>query len=437
MLPQVQISPRSIKDYQDIVSYQLIDEIFELSLNLKEVKVNMVNATPRGGGVAEMLKSLVPLLRDVGLNANWYTIPPRDDFFEITKKMHNALQGKEYDFPFSHRKRYLYHMATVAKLMRDMGADLWIIHDPQPAGVIAYLPHLHPAVSHLHIDLTEPNREVWNFLAGFLFSYNKVIVSSRNFIKKEISQKTVVIPPAIDPVVPKNKPLPFIRAKQILESFGIKSNCPLIAQVSRFDPWKDPMGVIAGYRLAKKKIPNLQLAMVGIMLAQDDPEAIRVYEKVKKEAQKDKDIFLFADLGMLGSLKVDTFVNAVQVGADVIIQNSIREGFGLVVAEAMWKEKPVIGGLAEGIKLQIEDGQNGFLVHNPREMSKYIVLLLQDKALRDKIGKKAKETVKRKFLMPRLVRDYLKMINSILFDNKKYNNKTNKKVQKTLSIYYN
>lgn len=415
MLPQVQLQPQSLKNYKGLVSAELLTEIEELGRNLKDVKVNMVNATPRGGGVAEILKSLTPLLRDVGLNANWYTIPPREDFFEVTKKMHNALQGQDYDFPFSARRRYLYHMAATAKLMRDMGADIWVVHDPQPAGVIAYLPHFHPAVSHIHIDLTDPNLEVWYFLAGFLIAYDRVIVSAEDFVKPEIRSKTIVFPPAIDPLMPKNQPLPFIRAKQILEGFGIKPDWPLIAQVSRFDPWKDPIGVITAYRLAKKKIPKLQLALVGIMLAQDDPEAIRVYRKVAREAAKDKDIFLFADVGMLGSLKVDTFVNAVQVAADVIVQNSIREGFGLVVAEAMWKEKPVIGGKAAGIRCQIKDEQNGLLANSPREMAKHIARLIADSGLRNTLGRNAKESVRQKFLMPRLVCDYLKVFNSILF----------------------
>lgn len=436
MLPQVQIQPKSLKNYKGLVSAELLAEILELSRDLEGVKVNMINATPRGGGVVEILRSLVPLLCDVGLKANWYTIPAREDFFEVTKKMHNALQGAEYAFPYSARRRYLYHMAHTARLMLDMGADIWVIHDPQPAGVIAYLPHFHPAISRIHIDLTSPNPEVWQFLYGFLAGYDRVVVSAKAFVKPEIRSRAVVFPPAIDPLTLKNEPLPLLRAKQIVKSLGIDPDRPLMTQVSRFDPWKDPLGVILAYRIAKKKIPKLQLALAGIMLAQDDPEAVRIYKKVKKAAQKDRDIYLFADRGMLGSLAVDTFVNAIQVASDVIVQNSFREGFGLVVAEAMWKGKAVIGGKAAGIRIQIHDGENGFLAETPREMARYTVRLIEDGALREAIGNKAKESVARNFLMPRLLRDYLKLFQGILFvPQQKKAKRAQQKVKAALRVY--
>lgn len=414
MLPKVETSIVKLERYQNFLTKKQSKEIEKLSVELKGLKINLINSTPRGGGVAEILKSLVPLMKGIGLKAEWYTIPARNDFFKITKEIHNALQGKEYGFPFAHRKKYLRHIERSACLMQEMKADIWVVHDPQPAGVIQFLPYFRPSVCRLHIDLTSPNREVWNFVAGFLEMYDKIIVSSKEFIKPKIKKESVVFPPAIDPLMPKNQPLSLRVSKQILKSFGIHPQKPLISQISRFDPWKDPLGVIEAYQIAKKEIPDLQLALVGFFLAQDDPEAMKVFKKVKKKVEKDSNIFLFADPNWLGGLKIDSFVNAIQVSSDIIIQKSIREGFGLSVAEAMWKKKTVIGGNAGGIKLQIKDGQNGFLVANPQQTAKRIIELFKNPKLNKKMGRKAYLTVKRRFLMPRLLRDYLKLFQQLI-----------------------
>ena len=413
MLPLIKTPKQSLKLYKGLISKNLFEEINKLSKDLKGLKVFHINSTPRGGGVAEILKSLVPLMRGVGLDARWYTIPPRNSFFEITKKIHNALQGKEYQFPYLARKQYLLHMARSAELMLDMKPDIWVIHDPQPAGLIMFLPNFRPAISRLHIDLTSPNREVWDFLSGFLELYDKVILTSKDFIKDEVRKEAVLFSPAIDVIASKNQPMPLKNAQEILKSFGIDPKNPLISQIGRFDPWKDVLGVVEAYELAKKKIPDLQLALVCLFLARDDPEAERVYKKVKRKTEKDPNIFLFAEVERLGSLKVNVFVNAIQVTSNVILQKSIREGFGLTVAEAMWKEKPVIGGNVGGIKLQIKNGKNGFLVSTPKETALRIVQLIKNPKLARKLGKKAKQTVKEKFLMPRLLRDYLKLFKEL------------------------
>ncbi len=413
MLPEVKTPVKKLEHYQKLITKSQHAEIKNLAKDLKGLKVNLINSTPRGGGVAEILKSLVPLMKGVGLKAKWYTIPGREDFFKITKEMHNALQGKKYEFPFSHRKRYLYHMIRSASLMQDMQADIWVVHDPQPAGVIQFLPRFHPSVCRLHIDLTSPNKEVWDFVSGYLEMYDRVIVSSKAFIKPETEREAVVFAPAIDPLATKNQPMDLKNAKHILKSFGIDSSKPLITQVSRFDPWKNPLDVIKIYRLVKKKFPGLQLAMVGFFLAQDDPEGMKVFKRVEKEAKKDPDIFLFADINLLGGLQVDTFVNAAQAVSNAILQNSVREGFGLTVSEAMWKGKAVVGGPAEGIKLQIKDGVNGFITKNPQQAAEKIVRLIKNPALAKKLGRKAHQTVKNNFLMPRLLKDYLKLFKQL------------------------
>ena len=409
MLPSVHTPVKKLEAYRRYTTSKQFEEIKSLAAKLKGLKVNMINATPRGGGVAEILKSMVPLMKGIGLKAAWYTIPGREDFFEITKEMHNALQGKAYDFPFGHRKRYLRHMEKSASQMCDMKADIWLIHDPQPAGVIQFLPHFHPSVCQLHIDLTSPNQEVWDFVAGYLEMYDRVIVSSEEFVREEIKEEAIVFPPAIDPLTFKNQPLDSAWAESIVKSFGIDPKKPLITQVSRFDPWKDPLGVIKAYYAAKKEIPDLQLAMVGLFLAHDDPEAMKVYCRVKKETKKDPDVFLFSDPNILGGLKVDTFVNAIQMASDIILQKSIKEGFGLTLTEAMWKGKPVIGGKAAGIKVQVNSGENGFLAGSVQETAERIVELLNNQRLAKKMGRKAHLSVKKRFLAPRLLRDYLKL----------------------------
>lgn len=415
MLPQVKTPIQKIEKYKNIINADLLKEIKGLAQKLKKLKVIMINSTPRGGGVAEILKSLIPLMKGVGINAQWYTIPPGEKFFQLTKEIHNALQGKKHSLNFQSRKLYQRHMEKSAEMMLDMKADIWVLHDPQPAGIIHYLPNMEPAISHIHIDTSRPNNEAWRFIEPFLVMYNKIIFSSNEFINKDFSKKkTIVFPPAIDPLSDKNKPLSKKTARVILKSFGININKPLITQVSRFDPWKDPLGVIKAYRIAKEKIPNLQLALVGLFLAQDDPEAIKVLKEVAKESKKSSDIFLFYNLRQLGNLGVDRFVSAFQTASDVILQKSIREGFGLTVTEAMWKGKPVIGGNVGGIKLQIKNGRNGFLVSSPEEAALKIIKLIKNPRLADKLGKEAHNTVKVKFLMPRLLRDYLILFNKLV-----------------------
>lgn len=416
MLPEVSKTlPVKLEKYKNIVSDELFEEVIDLAKNLKGLRVFHVNSTPRGGGVAEILKSLVPLMNGTGLKAEWHNIPPRQKFFDLTKNIHNALQGKEFTFSFEARKLYIRHMEETARLMLDMKPDIWVIHDPQPAGVISFLPNFHPSIWRLHIDTSHPNRDAWEFFNPYKLMYDKLIFTCSSFIGPTISKKKAnLFAPAIDPLMPKNNPLDLKSTRIIVKSFGIKVDKPLAVQVSRFDPWKDPLGVIQAYRLAKKKIPDLQLALLGLFMANDDPEAIKIFREVKRAANHDPDIFLFSNLDQIGSLKVDAFVNAFQTAATVVLQKSIREGFGLTVAEAMWKGQPVIGGNVGGIKLQIEDGKNGFLVSSPEEAAERMIQLIEDPEKRKSMGREAKESIKERFLLPRLLRDYLKLFKELV-----------------------
>ncbi len=412
MLPRVKTSSQKIDKYREIIPASLFREIKSFSKELKGLRVIHINSTPRGGGVAEVLKSLVPLMKGLGLDVHWHTIPPQKEFFEITKQIHNALQGKKSHLPKSFKKNYLSYTKEVSSLMRNMEADVWILHDPQPAALVDFIGDS-VKISRIHIDSSNPDPGAWNFIRSFLLSFDKIIFSSKDFVGKKVASKSVIFAPAINPFTEKNTPMKESSAKDILESFGINTKKPLIVQVSRFDPFKDPIGVIKSYKIAKKKIPNLQLALAGLFLAHDDPEAMRVFKEVEKAASGDNDIFLFSNPDHLGSLRVDRFVNACQTASDIVLQKSIKEGFGLSVTEAMWKAKPVIAGRVGGIKLQIKNGKNGFLVSSPQAASHRIIQLLENKGLRQKIGKQARETVRKKFLMPRLLNDYLKLFNSL------------------------
>ena len=416
MLFNVKTKNRKIEEYKDIISEELFWRIKSLAQKLKGLKVIHINSTVQGGGVAEILKSLIPLMNGVGIDTQWYVIPPEKNFFNLTKQLHNALQGGNFVLNSHSRRLYQDYMKRLSRMMRNVKADLLIVHDPQPLGLIDYLKKadFSSMISRIHIDTSHPNREVWEFLKGFMLKYDKVIFSSSDFIHQDIPRtKIEIFLPAIDPLSEKNKLISSFQSKSIIKTFGIDTNKPLVVQVSRFDIWKDPMGAIKAYRIAKKKIPGLQLALIGLFLAQDDPEAMTVFEEVERSINNDDNIFLFSNPNKLNGLEVDRFINAFQSGADVVLQKSIREGFGLSVTEAMWKGKAVIGGKTGGIKLQIEDGKSGFLVSSPEQAAEKIVTLIKNPNLRKRLGMFAKETVRQNFLMPRLLENCLDLFEKL------------------------
>jgi trehalose synthase len=414
MLQKTQVEERYLKDYKDIILPALYDEIQSYAEKLKGAKVYHLNATAVGGGVAEILAGLVPLMKDLGIDAEWLTIPPDDDFFNVTKEMHNTLQGKKADLTPEQEGIYTRYNERLAKLMKDTKPDLWLIHDPQPAASIHFLNDRVPAIWRCHIDTTNRRESVWNFVKKFLDKYRYFVFSLEQFVPRDLDKKRVVVsPPAIDPLSVKNVAMEESEAKKVIGQCGVDPSRPLITQVSRFDPWKDPKGVIDAFRLARREIDGLQLAMVGLIIAHDDPEAFEIFDDVKEYAGDDPDIHLFADPENI-PVDNDTFVKAFQGGSDVIMQKSIREGFGLVVTEALWKGKPVIGGNVGGIKLQIENGVNGFLVGSSEEASEKAVYLLKHPEKLVEMGKNAREVVRRKFLLPRLLCDYLHLCDRIL-----------------------
>jgi trehalose synthase len=411
MFPLAKIKERKIEDYRQFIPEEEISLLKKLADEVSDLKVYHLNAVSEGGGVAEILKGLVPLMKGLEIDTRWYTLPPEEKFFKITKNLYNSLQGKEFKISQEEKEYYKKYLKKIAPHFKKLNPDLWIIHDSQPLGLIKYVPKKKKTIARIHMDTSEPNSESWNFISQYLEKYDRIIFSSEDFIKRGTNrEKIVIIPPAIDPLNPKNRAMDKDKAKKIVSRFGINIKKPLITQISRFDYWKDPRGVLKAFWLAKKEIPDLQLALVGFIIAKDDPHASKIYREIKEETEGKKDIFVFGDLKILKNLEVKDFVNAFQTISNIIIQKSIKEGFGLTVTEAMWKEKTVIGGNVGGIKKQIVNGKNGFLVSSPEETAERIIQLFKEPSLIRSMGNQAKETVTEKFLITRLLEDYLKLI---------------------------
>jgi len=411
MIEKVTTGEFDFASYKGVIADSLFEDISRKAKSLAHKKIVILNATSEGGGVAEIFQTLIPMMKNLGLSTDWYVFKPPELFFEVSKEIHNFLQGKKGDLTPAQKDLYLRVAEEIATDLYQLKADLWEIHDPQPAGVIGFHPNLHPSIWRCHLDTSKPNRQVWKFLLPFLKEYDRTIFTMRRFIGPGLSyERARIIPPAIDALNEKNRHLPAEKAKEIVEKFGLDPARPLVAQISRFDPWKDPWGVIDSYRIAKKKFPQLQLALVGAMAA-DDPEAQSVLADTKRYAGEDPDIFILTNLDGVGPMQV----NALQRVSDILIQKSHREGFGLTVSEAMWKKKPVIGGRAGGIVEQIVPGRSGFLVTTASQCAEKIVWLLDNPEKAKKMGALGHETVKERFLMPRLLLDHLNLYSELLF----------------------
>jgi len=403
-----------LESYGSLIEAQARQEILSAAQSLKGLRVVHVNATPNGGGVAEILRSLVPMMRGLGIDASWWVLDASEGFFTVTKRLHNGLQGKVTLLCREDIECYwLYNERAASDIELAFGSpDILVVHDPQAMAIPAFLRNSTHAIWHCHIDLTAPAEDVRHRLLPLTRYYARCLVSMSEYAAAGLPlDRTVAFPPAIDPFTAKNRHLPLDEARIRLVGLGIDCQRPLVTQVSRFDPWKDPSGVVDAYRLAKKRVPGLQLALVGALTAVDDPEGIEVWESVCSYAGDDPDIHIYAQPEVGGD---DTTVNAFQTASDVVIQKSIREGFGLTVTEAMWKGRPVIGGDCGGIRLQIEDGVNGYLVGNATQCGRRIVDLLAHPERARAMGAAARESVRQRFLMPRLLLDYLQLFQQIV-----------------------
>jgi len=344
-------------------------------------------------------------MKDVGINAEWKVIKGDKEFFNVTKTFHNALQGKEIELTEDTEKVYLRYNELNANLL-SLDYDYVVIHDPQPLAIINYRDERKGKwIWRCHIDLSQPNEEFWSFLEPSIANYDAFIFSLKKYVKSPLKKRNVtIISPSIDPLSDKNKPLPEDRILSTLERYDVDADRPILTQVARFDPWKDPLGVIDTYRKVKKKIPKVQLLLITSM-APDDPEGWTYYERTARHAGEDYDIHLLTDLMGVGDLEV----NAFQRVSDVALLKSIREGFGLTVTEALWKEVPAVGGNVGGIPLQVINGETGFLVNTVEEAAEKTLYLLKHPEEAEEMGKKGKEHVKENFLITRHLKDYLKL----------------------------
>jgi trehalose synthase len=402
-LRDIYTPPRNWARYKPYVDADLEAEVLESARHLSGCRVVHVNATPTGGGVAEILVSLVPVLRSLGLDAHWLTLPPKDAFFAVTKKLHNALQGDPAGLAPDDWQVYFDALEELAVNVDSSSADVWVIHDPQPLPLRTLVPLGSRVIWRCHIDCSAPNPAVAARLLPWVQAYDTAVFSMPAYILPGVrAAQTVLEYPAIDPLMPKNQPLNGTAAN-VVAGLGLDPRRPLVTQVSRFDPWKNPWQAIDAYRLAKRSVPELQLAMLGVFSAKDDPQGPEVYASVRDHARGDPDVHLFTDPLWVG----DQEVNAFQTASDVVLQRSIREGFGLVVTEAMWKARPVIGTPVGGIAAQIEHGQNGVLVADTEGCAEWIVRLTREPELAESMGEAARASVRARFLLPRLVRDEL------------------------------
>ncbi len=409
MLRRVQLKKKSLDDYREVAGAEAVERVRQIARPLHGLRVLNINSTGEGGGVAELLTSLVPLMRDVGLEADWQLLCHDDPFFEVTKGFHNALQGKRFAMTEEHRERYLRRNRTCAAMVEG-SYDVVLAHDPQPAGLRSFCPRAPHWIWRCHIDTSRPDPEVWEFLRPFVSLHERAVFTMREFVPPDLNGPEVtIIPPAIDPHSPKNCDLSRSHVRATVAEFGVDLTRPLLLQVARFDPWKDPEGAIRTYQLAKKEVPGLQFALIGAM-ASDDPEGWEIYARLEAPASADADILLFTNLTGVQAHEV----NAFQRVADVQLQKSIREGFGLVVSEALWKETPVIGGRVGGITLQIQDGVSGFLVNNVEDAAERVIRICRDPELAGCLGQAGRQRVRERFLITRLLEDWLTLLNEVV-----------------------
>jgi trehalose synthase len=389
----------TVGDYEPLVGGATVERLAQKAERLRDVHVANVSSTYYGGGVAEILSSLTLLMNTSGIRTGWRVIEGRPDFFSITKRMHNALQGG--DINLTDLKMSIYEEVVYENAVRNhLDHDLVIVHDPQPLPIIRHYRRRAPWIWRCHVDLSNPNAELWSYLTQFIESYDAVVLSLPEYAQKlGVPQRFIM--PAINPFSTTNKDLSDDEIKERLQRYDIPTDLPLVVQVSRFDKWKDPQGVIEAFKIARKQV-DCTLVLVG-NVATDDPEGQDVFESLYECAEERIRIL---------SVQDSALVNALQRRAAVVLQKSVREGFGLTVTEAMWKGTPVIGGRVGGIKHQIEDGVNGFLVENIAQAAERIVQLVNDSKLRERLGKHARESVRKRFLMTRLMEDWLDLIGS-------------------------
>jgi trehalose synthase len=411
MLPVVPVPPRRLDEYREVAGEDAVEDLREAAEGLQGLRLLHVTSSPSGTGVAELLHPQVALLNDLGLNARWRVIHGSDAFFNITKFMHNGLHG--FEVPWDREMRNIYESRmrdNAVELLEGFDADLVIVHDPQPLGILSAVDGLGERPGRwawrCHLDLSTPFEPVWDYLCGHAERYDAAVFTMKDFVPASLSApRLFVIPPSIDPLSAKNQWIDPDTVYEILHRYGVQWTRPVVTQVARLDPWSDPIGAIDAYRLARSDVPDLQLVLISTM-THEDPEAWHYLELTERHRDDDPGVFLLTNLQGVGALEV----NAFQRDSQVVLQKSIREGFGLGVSEALWKGTPVIGGDTGGIRMQIEDGVSGFLVDSVEACGRRLVELLTDVELGEAMARAGRRRVRGSFLTVRELRDMLLMV---------------------------
>ncbi len=412
MLPSVPVPPINLDDYAEPAGEEAVERLREAARPLRGSRLLQINSTAFGGGVSELLMTQMGILRDLGIDAVWQLFPGSEEFFSVTKAAHNGLQGAELPWNEHMEASYMERQRANAPDV-DGSYDFYFIHDPQPCGLLTILEEHQRRegkwIWRCHVDSSTPFRPVWDFFVPMINRYDAAVFTMEEYAHPDVEVPVVAyITPTIDPLSMKNVYLDPETSYAVLRHYGIDRHRPLVTQVSRFDPWKDPLGVIDAYRLVKKDWPELQLALVGSM-AHDDPQGWQYLEATNEHRAEDSDVHILTNFEQVGNLEV----NAFQRSSTVIVQKSLREGFGLVISEGMWKKKPVVGGRVGGIRLQIEQGETGFLVDTVDECAEAIAKLLSDPGLRFRMGNQGLERVRERFLSLREIEDYLRLMSSL------------------------
>jgi trehalose synthase len=400
----------ALDDYIPIVGEKQIEQVRALGEQLKGVSVTHVNSTAFGGGVAEILHSMIPLMRDAGLDVHWQVIRGDMPFFNITKKIHNALQGANLMLTKEEEHTYLEYNRVNSETT-NFDTDFVVVHDNQPAAIIQFYPNKKNSwIWRCHVDLSTPNLTVWNFLEQYIRQYDAAIFTAKEYVVPSLNVPTLSIrPPSINPLSDKNRDITESEVLSVLERYGVKPDKPILSQVGRYDPWKDPLGVIDVYRLVKKQVPDVQLLLIAGM-ATDDPEGWLYLEKTARHACEDNDIFMLTDLKGVKDFEV----NAFQRASKAVLQMSTREGFGLTVTEALWKGIPVVARRVGGIPLQIREGESGYLVDTVEQAAERILFLLKNNEMAKQMGKNGKEFVRDNFLIIKHMYDHFTLLHDML-----------------------
>jgi len=411
VLEKVITAEKKLTQYQGIIDDLLLEEVNQIARDLRGLRVCNITSTPFGGGVPEILCATVPIEQDLEIQADWYALRSNDKFLNIAKVIHNALQGAPQELGDEEKQLYLQYNSDIAADFADNNYDVVILHNHH----LLALPHFISSkkarwIWRCHLDSSEPDKAAWTFLKPLIEEYQGAIFTMQEFIPADLKLPVIkTIAPAIDPLSLKNRDVPLDQSLEFVSSLGIDPQRPILLHVSRLDKWKDPMGIIECFFAVKNEIPDLQLVIIS-SLTLDDPETFSTLRLVDAEASKDEDIHVYTNIDGIGDIEVNVFQRVCSVG----ILKSLREGFGLAVSETLWKGKPVIGSRVGGIPLQLTGQLDYCLVSNIRECAEKIVRLIADNDYARELGNLGREHVRKNFLTPRLVRDELAMMRSVI-----------------------